>query len=129
MVREGLATVVNQEEDLEVVGQAGNGLEAVTQARKLRPDVILMDLQMPQMGGVEAIKKVKENSPEIGVIILTTYDTDERIFSGIQAEARAFLLKDSLPSEVLHAIRVVSKGECRTSAIMGHIWEVENPRV
>ena len=111
MVREGLAAVLNQEEDLEVVGQAGNGVEAVSLAKELRPDVVLMDLQMPQMDGVEAIKRIKEDSPETGVIILTTYDTDEHIFSGIRAGARAFLLKDALPSEVLQAIRLVSRGE------------------
>lgn len=111
IVREGLATVLNQEEDLEVVGQAGNGLDAVAQARELHPDIILMDLQMPEMDGVAAIEKIKEESPAIGIIILTTYDTDDYIFRGIEAGARGYLLKDSPPAEVLKAIRAVHQGE------------------
>ena len=111
IVREGLATVLNQEEDLEVVGQAGNGLEAVAQASELHPDIILMDLQMPEMDGVAAIEKIKEESPAIGIIILTTYDTDDYIFRGIEAGARGYLLKDSPPAEVLKAIRAVHQGE------------------
>ena len=111
IVRQGLATVLGQEEDLQVVGQASNGHEAVAQARKLHPDIILMDLQMPGMDGVEAIQQIKEEAADIGIIILTTYDTDEHIFRGVEAGARAYLLKDSPPEEVLNAIRVVNKGE------------------
>ena len=111
IVRQGLAAVLEQEEDLIVVSQAVNGLEAVARARELRPDIILMDLQMPEMDGVEAIQKIKEESPEIGIIILTTYDADDYIFRGIEAGARGYLLKDSPPGEVLNAIRSVHKGE------------------
>ncbi len=111
IVREGLATVLNQEEDLKVVGLAENGLEAVAQARKLRPDIILMDLQMPEMDGVEAIHGIKQEAEGIGIIILTTYDADDYIFRGIEAGARGYLLKDSPPEEVLKAIRAVHKGE------------------
>lgn len=111
IVREGLATVLSMEEDLEVVGQAANGVEAVSLARDLRPDVILMDLQMPEMDGVQAIREIKARSPEIGIIILTTYDTDEYIFTGIEAGARGYLLKDSPPAQVLEAIRAVQRGD------------------
>ena len=111
IVRQGLATVVSQEPDMEVVGQASNGAEAVTEAAILRPDVVLMDLRMPEMDGVQAILKIKEDSPDMGIIILTTYDTDEDVFKGIEAGARAYLLKDSPPEEVLNAIRTVWKGE------------------
>jgi DNA-binding NarL/FixJ family response regulator len=111
IVREGLATVLDQEEDLEVVGEAANGVEAVNLAREWRPDIVLMDLQMPEMNGVEAITKINEELPSIEVIILTTYDTDEYIFSGIEAGAQAYLLKDSPPDEVLRAIRAVHRGE------------------
>lgn len=111
IVREGLATVLNQEEDLKVVGLAENGLEAVAQAREVHPDIILMDLQMPEMDGVEAIHLIKEEDEGIGIIILTTYDADDYIFRGIEAGARGYLLKDSPPGEVLKAIRVVHKGE------------------
>ena len=111
IVREGLATVLNQEEDLEVVGLAENGLEAVARARELCPDIILMDLQMPEMDGVEAIHRIKEETEDIGIIILTTYDADDYIFRGIEAGARGYLLKDSPPGEVLKAIRAVHKGD------------------
>ena len=111
IVRQGLATVLDQEEDMKVVGQAGNGLEAVSQARELHPNVILMDLQMPEMDGVEAIQTIKEEAQDIGIIILTTYETDDYIFRGIEAGARAYLLKDSPAEEVLRAIRAVYKGE------------------
>ena len=111
IVREGLATVLGMEEDLEVVGEATNGVEAVSLARDLRPDVILMDLQMPEMDGVQAIREIKAQSPEIGIIILTTFDTDEYIFTGIEAGARGYLLKDSPPAQVLEAIRAVHRGD------------------
>ena len=97
IVRQGLATVLGQEEDLQVVGQASNGHEAVAQARKLHPGIILMNLQMPGMDGVEAIQQIKEEAADIGIIILTTYDTDEHIFRGVEAGARAYLLKASPP--------------------------------
>ncbi len=111
VVRQGLATVLSQEEDMEVVGQAANGLEAVNQARTLHPNIILMDLQMPEMDGVEAIQKIKMETSDIGIIILTTFDSDDYIFRGIEAGARGYLLKDSPPEEVITAIRTVHKGE------------------
>ena len=111
IVREGLAKVLSQEDDIKVVGQASNGSEAVSKAKELHPDIILMDLQMPVMDGVEAMQRIKEEAPDIGIIILTTYDTDDYIFRGIEAGARAYLLKDSPPEEVLKAIRAVHKGE------------------
>ena len=111
IVREGLATVLGLEQDIKVVGTASNGDEAVSQVSRFGPRVVLMDLQMPEMDGVEAIRLIKENNPETGVIILTTYDTDDYIFRGIEAGARAYLLKDSPPGEVLNAIRAVDRGE------------------
>lgn len=111
IVREGLATVLDQEDNLDVVAQAKNGKEAVSATKKFKPDVVLMDLQMPEMNGVEAIKAIKQDMPQVSVIILTTYDTDEYIFSGIEAGAQAYLLKDSPPEEVIRAIHAVSKGE------------------
>ncbi len=111
IVREGLATVLGMEEGLKVVGQAVNGVEAVSLARDLRPDVMLMDLQMPEMDGVQAIREIKARSPEIGIIILTTFDTDEYIFAGIEAGARGYLLKDSPPTQVLEALRAVHRGD------------------
>ena len=111
IVREGLATVLNQEADLDVVGRVEDGAQAVAAARRLHPDVVLMDLQMPIMDGVEAIQRIKQDTPDTEVIILTTYDTDDYIFRGVEAGAKAYLLKDSPPEEVLRAIRMVHRGE------------------
>ena len=111
IVRQGLATVLEQDSDLSVVGQAANGVEAVAKARQLSPDIILMDLQMPEMDGVEAINSILAEKSEAGIIILTTYDTDDHIFRGIEAGARGYLLKDSPPEEVIRAIKTVNRGE------------------
>ena len=89
IVREGLATVLNQEADLDVVGRVEDGAQAVAAARRLHPDVVLMDLQMPIMDGVEAIQRIKQDTPDTEVIILTTYDTDDYIFRGVEAGAKA----------------------------------------
>ena len=111
IVRQGLATVLDQQEDFEVVGQAVDGFDAVAKARGLLPDIILMDLQMPEMDGVEAIKRIIGEGLDTKIIILTTYATDEYIFSGIESGARGYLLKDSPPDEVVKAIRTVHQGE------------------
>jgi DNA-binding NarL/FixJ family response regulator len=111
VMRQGLAAVLNGEEDFEVIAEAGDGLEAVSKAAEHNPDVILMDLQMPGMDGVEAIKKIKERAPDISIIILTTFGTDEYIFQGIEGGARSYLLKDSPPEEVIRAVRAVYRGE------------------
>ena len=111
IVRQGLATVLEQQEDLSVVGQAVDGLEAVAKARDLLPDIILMDLQMPNLDRVGAITQIIGESADTNIVILTTYDTDEYIFSGIEAGARGYLLKDSPPNEVVTAIKTVFQGE------------------
>jgi DNA-binding NarL/FixJ family response regulator len=111
VVREGIGAMLKHEPDFKIVGEAANGLEALEQARELSPDVILMDLRMPEMDGVEAITKIKEAKPEIKFIILTTYSDDEYIFKGIAAGARAYLLKDAPRDELFKAIRAVSRGE------------------
>ena len=111
IVRQGLATVLEQQEDLSVVGQAVDGLEAVAKARDLLPDIILMDLQMPNLDRVGAITHITGERADTKIVILTTYDTDEYIFSGIEAGARGYLLKDSPPNEVVTAIKTVFQGE------------------
>lgn len=111
VVREGIGAMLKHEPDFKIVGEASNGLEALDQARELSPDVILMDLRMPEMDGVEAITKIKEAKPEIKFIILTTYSDDEYIFKGIAAGARAYLLKDAPRDELFKAIRAVYRGE------------------
>jgi DNA-binding NarL/FixJ family response regulator len=111
VVREGIGSMLKKEADFKVVGEACNGLEAVEKARELSPGVILMDLRMPEMDGVEAISRIKAEKPEIKFIILTTYSDDEYIFKGIAAGARAYLLKDAPRDELFKAIRMVSRGE------------------
>jgi DNA-binding NarL/FixJ family response regulator len=111
VVREGIGSMLMKEADFKVVGEASNGLEAVEKARELAPDVVLMDLRMPEMDGVEAIIKIKAEKPEVKFIILTTYSDDEYIFKGIAAGARAYLLKDAPRDELFKAIRMVWRGE------------------
>jgi DNA-binding NarL/FixJ family response regulator len=111
VVREGLSTMLSRAADIEVVGQAENGQEAIDKAGKLRPDIILMDLRMPEVDGIEAMRRIKSTNPETKFIVLTTYDNDEYIFKGIESGARAYLLKDAPREDLFKAIRGVSKGE------------------
>jgi DNA-binding NarL/FixJ family response regulator len=111
VVREGIGSMLKREPDFKIVGEASNGVEAVEKARELSPDVMLMDLRMPEMDGVEAITRIRQEMPEIKFIILTTYSDDEYIFKGIAAGARAYLLKDAPRDELFKAIRAVSRGE------------------
>ena len=111
VVREGIGSMLKKEPDFKMVGEASNGLEAIEKARELLPDVVLMDLRMPEMDGVEAISRIKAEKPEVKFIILTTYSDDEYIFKGIAAGARAYLLKDAPRDELFKAIRMVSRGE------------------
>ncbi len=111
VVREGLSTMLSRESDIEVVGEAQNGRIVIEKARELQPDIILMDLRMPEIDGIEAMRQIKKENPRIQFIILTTYDNDEYIFKGIEAGARAYLLKDAPRGELFKAIRAVSRGE------------------
>jgi len=111
VVREGLAAMLERQEGMTVVGEAADGAAAVQQAIETTPDVILMDLRMPVMDGVEAMRKISARVPSARVIVLTTYDNDDYIFRGIEAGARAYLLKDSPREELFRAIRAVHRGE------------------
>jgi NarL family two-component system response regulator LiaR len=104
IVRKGLHTLISSEPDLEWVGEAADGVEAVEQALALRPDVILMDIMMPRLDGVEAIKQIKANYPQAGILIITSFAEDDKIFQAIKAGALGYLLKDSAPQELLQAI-------------------------
>jgi len=111
VVREGLRAVLGSEPDMEVVGEAATGKEVVERAAELRPDVILMDIQMPGMNGIEATRRIIEANQEIGVIILTMYEDDDSVFSAMRAGARGYVLKGAHPSEILKVLRAVADGE------------------
>ena len=111
LMRQGLHTILDLEDGFEVVGEAANGREAVERAAVLRPDVVLMDVQMPEMDGVAATAHITSVNPTVRVIILTTFDYDEYVFAGIKAGAMGYLLKDTPASELLHAIRRIHAGE------------------
>jgi len=116
VVREGLVAILNRQSDMTVVGEAGSGQEALEQWRNHRPDVTLMDLRMPEMSGVEAIIAIREADDKASVIILTTYDSDEDVYRGMRAGAKAYLLKDAHREELLSCIRAVYAGKTVVSA-------------
>ena len=111
IVREGLRALLATEPDLELVAEATDGIQAVTKARALKPDVILLDLMMPRMDGVEAITEIKKDWREAHIIVLTSFSDDEKVFSAIRSGALGYLLKDSSPQDLLNAIHTVAKGE------------------
>lgn len=111
VVRRGLAAIVDLEDDIEVIGEAENGQEAVTLTLSLRPDVVLMDLKMPVLGGLEAIKRIRAEAPATRVIILSTFADDDDIYAGIAAGARGYLLKDAPPDQLIQFIRAAYRGE------------------
>jgi DNA-binding NarL/FixJ family response regulator len=111
LTREALARLLDMEEDIEVVGRAPNGRVAVELARQLLPDVLLTDIQMPEVNGIEATRRLKQEMPNIGIVILTIYDDDANVFEAIKAGAQGYVLKDSPPEETVAAIRAVARGE------------------
>lgn len=113
LVRSGFRVLLDVEDDITVVGEAANGADAVEQARATRPDVVLMDIRMPRMDGIEATRAIAgtRGLEGVHVLILTTYDTEAYVFEGLEAGASGFLLKDAGPAELLHGIRVVAAGE------------------
>jgi DNA-binding NarL/FixJ family response regulator len=115
IVREGLAAIINRQPDMSVVAEAGTGQQAVDLHRQHRPDVTLMDLRMPVMGGVEATAAILHEDAGARIIVLTTYDGDEDIFRALKAGAKAYLLKDMQGAELLEAIRAVQGGAHRIS--------------
>ncbi len=111
VVRDGISMMLSREKDFQVVGEAMNGLEAVAKAQELSPDVILMDLRMPEMDGVEAMRQITELRLGARFIVLTTFDTDEYIFHAIEAGAKSYLLKDSSREDLFNAVRAAYRGE------------------
>ena len=117
-VLEGLAAIIGRQADMEVIGQAADGCEAVTRWEALRPDITLLDLRMPVLDGLGALRKIREIDGGARLIVLTTYDTDNDILLAIKAGAKAYLLKDTRREELLQCIRAVHRGETYLSPAM-----------
>ncbi len=116
LVRAGFRTLLDSEDDLEVVGEADDGEEAVDLARRLQPDVVLMDIRMPRLDGIEATRRIAaDRLADVKVVILTTFELDEYVFEALRGGASGFLVKDIEPVELLHAVRVVAAGDALLS--------------
>jgi DNA-binding NarL/FixJ family response regulator len=113
LICQGLAAVLNQEDDLEVVGSAENGQMAIAQVKALQPDVVLMDIRMPVMTGIEATRLLAEQFPSVKVLVLSTFDDDRDIAQSVRAGAKGYLLKDMPAPELVEAIRLVHRGYCQ----------------
>jgi DNA-binding NarL/FixJ family response regulator len=111
VVRAGIRGMLETQPEFQVIAEAENGRDAFEQIAKLKPDVVLMDLRMPEMDGVEAIGKIKETYPNINILVLTTYDTDADIVRAVEAGATGYLLKDAPREELFRAVRATAKGE------------------
>ena len=111
LVRGGFRMILEAKENMEVVGEAGDGAEAVELVERLQPDVVLMDVRMPDMDGIEATRRIAASGSSARIVILTTYDVDEYVFAALRAGASGFLLKDVRPPELTEAIRVVARGD------------------
>jgi DNA-binding NarL/FixJ family response regulator len=109
--RDGLRALLVSAPDLEVVGEAGDGEQAISLAVKLQPDVILMDLNMPGVGGIEATRRILRTSPHIAILVISMFEDDDSVFTALQAGARGYLLKGALKAEILRSIRAVASGE------------------
>lgn len=110
VVRDGLVAILGTQPDFAIVGEAGTGTEAVERAGELRPDVMLLDLEMPELDGVEVLRRLSQSNPEVRVIVFTAFDTDERILGAVRAGAQGYLLKGAPRKELFDAVRVVHAG-------------------
>ena len=111
VLRDGLRLLLGAEPGIEVAGEAGNGGEAIVAAAELQPDVVVMDLHMPDVTGIEATRRIVDTSPHIGVLVLTMFDDDESVFAAMRAGARGYLLKGSGQEEIIRAVHAVGRGE------------------
>jgi DNA-binding NarL/FixJ family response regulator len=118
VVREGTREILQKEKDLEVVGEAGDGEEAVELVKRLKPDVVIMDIAMPGVNGIEATKQIKALYPRVAVLILTAYEYDQYVFALLEAGAAGYLLKDVRGQEVIEAVRAVHAGESVLSPVV-----------
>jgi two-component system, NarL family, response regulator LiaR len=113
VVRQGLRTFLDLQDDIAVVGEAGDGAAALQVVEELGPDVVLMDIMMPQLDGIEATRRLKETHPETGVIVLTSFAGDQQVLPALEAGASSYLLKDVTPEDLVEAVRAVHRGEPR----------------
>jgi DNA-binding NarL/FixJ family response regulator len=120
VVREGLAAMLATQNDFEVVGEASDGAQAVDMVERLGPDVVLMDLEMPRVDGPEAIRRIRARRPDARVLVLTAYDTDERILDAVQAGAQGYLLKGAPRDELFRAVRIVNDGGSLLEPVVAH---------
>ena len=129
LIREGVRALITTEPDMEMIGEAGDGVMAVEKVLALRPDVILMDLQMPEMTGIEAIIAIKEEMPEARILVVTSFADDANVFPAIKAGASGYLLKDSSPHDLINAIHDVFAGRSSLHPIIAHkvIQELNRP--
>ncbi|EKX66806.1 response regulator transcription factor [Streptomyces ipomoeae] len=111
MVRQGFSVLLNTQPDIDVVGQAVHGLDAIDKVTELAPDVVLMDIRMPELGGIEATRRITAEHPHIRVLVLTTFDLDEYVYEALRAGASGFLLKDASADQLAEAVRVVAAGD------------------
>ncbi|MFF9122696.1 response regulator [Streptomyces sp. NPDC014889] len=111
MVRQGFTVLLNTQPDIEVVGQAVDGLDAVARAAEVSPDVVLMDIRMPELGGIEATRRITTATPDMKVLVLTTFDLDEYVYEALRAGASGFLLKDASADQLAEAVRVIAAGD------------------
>ena len=116
LVRGGFRMILDAREDMDVVGEAADGGEAVDLVERLAPDVVLMDVRMPEVDGIEAAKRIVESGSSARIIILTTHDLDEYVFAALRAGASGFLLKDVRPAELVEGIRVIARGDALLAA-------------
>jgi DNA-binding NarL/FixJ family response regulator len=130
IVRQGLVSVLGDEDDFEVVGEAGSGREAIARVQRLQPDVVLLDLEMADLDGVEAIPQLLASRPSLGILVFTAYDSHERVLGAVRAGARGYLLKGASADEIARGIRAVNAGgsylEPRVTSKL--IAEVVSPR-
>lgn len=129
VVRKGICALLATEQEIEVVGEACDGADAILEANRLRPDVILMDLVMPRVDGVEAIRRILAAQPSVRILVLTSFDADDKIFPAIRAGATGYTLKDSSPEDLVMAIRRVYRGESSLHPMIARrvLRELANP--
>ena len=116
MFRKGLRLMIGLEEDLKVIGEANDGLEAIEQVRELKPDIVVMDINMPNFNGIDATRKILEESPKTNVLVLSIHSSQQYVESVLEAGATGYLLKESAPEELVKAIRIICEGKSYFSA-------------